>query len=130
MSYQPSNKSITLYYNSKQAKDRKILFNKELKEIKIQERDCSMNPPSSSELIEIHKQANMPASGLLNWEHPFFWKNFDPRRLSDRDYLKILATYPSLLRTPFILDEQEQNFSQIDTAKQIIAYKKSIRLPS
>jgi arsenate reductase-like glutaredoxin family protein len=120
-------KPITLYFDSRNSKDRKILFNKELKEIEVKERDCSMHPPSSSELIEIHKKSNMPVSSLLNWEHPFFRKNFNPRDLHDRDYLKILTTYPSLLKTPFIVDKQTNLFSPIDNAKQIVAYKKSKR---
>ena len=94
--------TITIYHNNRCTKSRCALelIEKKTKDFKVIE--YLKTPPSEKELKDILKKLGMKAEDIIRKKEPLF-KKFEGKKLSEDQWMKILAKNPILIERPIVV---------------------------
>ncbi|HKK39407.1 MAG TPA: ArsC/Spx/MgsR family protein [Cryomorphaceae bacterium] len=110
-----SNRQVTLYYNSKSEKDKKILATAQAKGYAVIEIDLQKTELTGTQIVELADRLNVPVKELVNQEHATYKTKFENHDYSTDDWIKMIQNNPEILRHPIALRGPRTKFVKTST---------------
>ncbi len=94
---------LIIYHNPKCSKSREAcsLVKTEGREFEI--REYLKNPLSEAEIIDLLKKLRMKAEELVRKKEPLYKDNYAGKKVSEKEWVSILARNPILIERPVIV---------------------------
>ena len=94
---------VVIYHNNRCTKSRCALELIEKKTSDFQVVEYLKNPPSETEIKSLLKKLGMKAEEIIRKKEPLFAQNFRNKKLSEIQWIKVLAKNPILIERPIIV---------------------------
>jgi len=94
---------FSIYHNPRCTKSRQALALLEKKGKKIQVIEYLNTPPSEKDLKTILKKLNISAFDLVRMKEPLYKEKYKSKKLSESQWIAILAKNPILIERPIIV---------------------------
>ena len=93
---------IKIYHNNQCSKSRQCLTLLHNNTEQVQVIDYLNNPPTEAEIEELLQLLDIAPLDLIRKNEPI-WKEFSGKKMSDKELVKLLATYPKLIERPIVI---------------------------
>lgn len=97
---------IKIYHNNQCSKSRQCLALLRNETEQIQVIDYLKNPPTEAEIEELLQLLAIAPIDLIR-KNESIWKEFSDKEMSDKELIKLLATYPKLIERPIVIKENK-----------------------
>jgi arsenate reductase len=94
---------MIIYHNPRCAKSRDALALIKKATKKFQVIEYLKNPPTESELKDILQKLGMKAEELIRKKEPIFIEKFSTKKMTEGQWIKILAKNPILIERPIVV---------------------------
>lgn len=95
--------TLTVYHNIRCSKSRGVCDILAEKKVKTNIVEYLKTPPTQKELKELLKMLGMKASELVRKTEPLFKEEFEGKKTTEAQWLKILSQHPILIERPIIV---------------------------
>ncbi|MCE3279276.1 MAG: arsenate reductase [Bacteroidetes bacterium] len=95
--------TLTVYHNTRCSKSRGVCDILAEKKVKTNIVEYLKTPPTQKELKELLKMLGMKASELVRKNEPLFKGEFEGKKITEAQWLKILSQHPILIERPIIV---------------------------
>jgi arsenate reductase len=95
--------TLTIYHNTRCSKSRDVCSILEKKKVKTEIVEYLKTPPTQKEIKALLKMLGMKASELVRKGEPLFKEQFEGKKISEAEWLKILSKNPILIERPIIV---------------------------
>lgn len=94
---------IKIFHNNRCSKSREACSILEEEGIKFETIEYLKTPPSQKEIKELLKMLKLKAEDVIRKSEPLFKEKFAGKKLSEAQWIKILADNPILIERPIII---------------------------
>lgn len=92
-----------IYHNSRCSKSREACSILNEKGVKFETIEYLKTPPTQKEIKELLKMLGMKAQDIVRKGEPLFKEKFANKKLSEGEWIKVLAENPILIERPIIV---------------------------
>jgi arsenate reductase len=98
---------MIIYYNPQCSKCREALDLLEGESCEVEIRNYLKEPPTKKELKELLKKLGLKAFGLVRTKEQLYKDNYEGKKLSNDEWIKILIDHPELIERPIVVDGEK-----------------------
>jgi arsenate reductase len=98
---------MIIYYNPQCSKCREALDLLEGENCKVEIRNYLKDPPTRKELKELLKKLGIKAFDLVRTKEQFYKNNYEGKKLSNDEWIRILIDHPELIERPIVVDGEK-----------------------
>lgn len=94
---------LKIYHKSNCSKSNEVCALLKKKRVKMEIIEYMKTPPTQKELKELLKMLGMKASELVRKKEPLFKEQFEGKKITETQWLKILSKNPILIERPILV---------------------------
>jgi arsenate reductase len=94
---------VTVYHNTRCSKSREACSILEEEGIKFETIEYLKTPPTQAKIKELLKMLGIKAEALVRKSEPLFKEKFAAKKLTETQWIKVLADNPILIERPIIV---------------------------
>lgn len=94
---------LKIYHNVRCSKSRDVCTLLEKKKVKTEVIEYLKTPLTQKEIKELLKMLGIKASALVRRKEPLFLEKYEGKKITETEWLKILAKNPILIERPIIV---------------------------
>lgn len=95
--------NLKIYHNVRCSKSRDVCTILEKKKVKAEVIEYLKTPLTQKEIKALLKMLGMKASELVRKKEPLFLENYEGKKITEAEWLKILAKNPILIERPILV---------------------------
>jgi arsenate reductase len=98
---------MIIYYNPQCSKCREALSLLEGESCEVEIRNYMKEPPTKKELKELLKKLGIKAFDLVRTKEQFYKDNYEEKKLTSDQWIKVLIDHPELIERPVVVDGEK-----------------------